>query len=334
MDIASVLRSVHRDRLFLQDGAARRPVPPWANWFIWLGQWMRAQTALEGRRVAVVRLPTKRLASAFVGLGAILTAARLHDDSLDWDALQSLPKGTTVHWRENKGGRAIAYTGVVGITRELSGTVCMALEIEAPKRYKGGTCFLPKPAALSYGVTLGNVTASMDVRLAAAAELLQAVVDQSSLSWIRSSSADSALVTERTPFLNDLQGLSLSSGEFTNVPLLDALVIADNNSRQHGKLLLVPSRAEVFSDMERGVTVLDGAVAAMRLGSSRARSIILLLDHSEYDEEVRHTISAFLADSTEKGIHLPSDGVQPAPDGVEPFVFGLPTVATISREIK
>lgn len=324
MDIAKVLGDTHRDRLSLQVDGTRRPVPTWADWLIWLGLWMRCQTAMDGRRVAVVRLPTRRLAAAFVSFGALLAASRVHDDSLGWEALQALPKGTTVHWRENKGGKSTNYTGTVDVVRDMAGSKCLVISVELPRRHAGTTFLLPRATALTYGVTLGVVTTRTDKQLTSAASLLSSVTDNSSHSWIRSAAADSTLVTERTSFFTDLADLALVAGQTDAVPFAEALAVASASSRQHGKLQVVASRADFFRDIPEGLTVLDGPAAAMRLGSAQARSIVLLLDYSEYDEEFVHVVTPFVGSSIDAGIHVPPDGVLVPPDGVEIFVFGLP----------
>jgi len=299
-------------------------LPRWADWLIWLGQWMRGQSAMDGRRVAVVRLPTRRLSAAFACLGALFSAARLHDDTLDWGALQALPKGTKVYWRDKSAG----YAGLVDAVREIGGSPLLAISVDSPKRSRGSTFLLSKASALSHGVTLGAITARAEERLSAAGILIGDVVDGASLSWIRAAAADSTLVTERTSFVGDLEHLSLTIGASPSVSFLDALSIADANFRQHGKLQLIPSRAEAFADQTQGLTVLDGAGAAMRLGSARARSIVVLLDHAEYDEEVAHALAPFVSHSVADGIHAPDSGVVQAPDVVEVFVFGLPALGT------
>lgn len=326
MDITTVLQSVHRERLLFAIDSRSRPLPAWADWLIWLGAWMRSQAGIGGRRLAVVRMPTRRLSAAFVGLGAMFAASRVHDDSLDWDALQTLAPGTRVHWRQGKGPSSVAFSGLLGSTREYAGNLCLAITVESPKRAFGATTLLPRASALSYGVTLGGITPRLGDRLTAAADLMRAVVDQASLSWIRSVTPDSTLVTERSSFLADLEGMSVSAQTLDYMPMVNALAIS-NETRQHGKLQLVPARVEAFCDSERGLTILDGAVALTRLGASQARSVVVLLEQAEYDEEAAHAISPFVSHSVDAGIHLPSDGIPTVPRGIEASVLGLPLTA-------
>lgn len=279
---------------------------------------------MDGRRVAVVRLPSRRLSGAFVCLGVLLAASRIHDDALDWDALQALPNGTTVHWRDPKGGKSTRRTGTVDSVREIGGSKFLAISIARTKRRPETTFLLPRSTALAYGVTLGVITNQTDEQLSAAAGLYKAIVDGAPQSWIRSHGADSTVVTERTSFLEDLSDLALVVDKSRAVAFEDALAISSVSNQQHGKLKLVASRSRVFEDAPAGVTVLDGAVTAILLGSARSRSVVLLLDYSDYDDELVHLINPFLGCSIDAGIHVPPNGVKAPPPGVEIFVFGLP----------
>lgn len=326
LDVSSVMGSLHRERLTLLFEGGTRPLPDWADWLVWLGAWMRRQAVLDGRRVAVVVLPTRRLAAAFVGLGAMLAASRLHDDTLDWEALQTLPAGTSVHWRDTRGGRAVSFAGTVDGIREVGGSQFLAIAVQSPARSRGTTYMLPRATALSYGVTQGAVTNRSEGALARAAELLKAVVDGSSAAWARSPMADSTVVTERASFLDDLEGIVLKARNVPATELRDALAIADAAGRQHGKLRLVPARDQGSDDVPRGVTILDGARAASRLGQASAGSVVVLLDHADYDEEVVNGLNRFLAHSVDEGIHsgTGANAVVAPPPSIDVVVFALP----------
>lgn len=284
------------------------------------------QTKMSGRRVVVLRLPTRRLASAFVGFGALTASARLYDDALDWSALQSLPSGTKVHWRKVVDGRAKGFTGTVDTQREIGGSAFLAIRIDGSRRGMRGNdavFLLPKVTALSYGVTLGTVSAKLDQQLTQAAKLFEGLVGGRALPWLRSFATDSTAVTERSTFVNDLSGLSMLVDGKQLVSMTEALAITDAVRNQHGKFLLVPARSELV-DAPHGVTILDGPLAITRLGDSSARSIVAILEHSEYDEGVAHTLNPFFGRSAGDGLHIPDGGVSKAPPGTAAFAFALP----------
>jgi hypothetical protein len=126
--------------------------------------------------------------------------------------------------------------------------------------------------------------------------------------------------------LDDLSELVLATDQNSNVPFADALTLSSAENKQHGKLQLVSTRSELAHENQSGLTVLDGSVAAMNLPRSKAQSVVVLVDHAEYDEEFIHLMSPFFGNAIDAGVHIPPDGVVALPEGVEFFIFGLPAL--------
>jgi len=320
------LGAPYAGRLKIVVANSQRQLPAWADWLMALGEWMREQAQRPGKRVVVVRLPVRNLAAAFVGLGALCAAARLHDESLDWDALCGLPEGTSVHWRKPTGAKSRRYFGRVDSLQTMYGADFLAIdEIDTRGRATGSKFYLPRSTALSHGVTLGAMSVRADEKLTSSARLMQSLNRDTSLTWSRSPMADSTVVTERAGFLQDLEEIKVQAGSEPALWMLDALCVADPQGRAHGKLLVVPTRAEKIHDAPTGVSILDGAAAVSKLGHLRARSVVILVAHSEYDEEVAHEILPFLSYSVDEGVHAwkPDAKVGDLPLGVEAFAFGV-----------
>lgn len=316
----------YRGRLKIVIADVQRQLPPWADWLMALGEWMREQSPKTGKRVVVVRLPARTLAPAFVSLGALCAAARLHDESLDWAALRNLPEGTSVHWRMPTAAKSKRYSGRVVALVTMHGADFLAIdEVDSRGRPTGSKFYLPRSTALSHGVTLGAVSARADEKMTSAARFMQALNSDSSLAWSRSPMADSTVVTERASFLQDLEEIEVQAGSERPLLMLDALSIADTQGRAHGKLLVVPTRTEKINDAPVGVTILDGAAAVSKLGHLRSRSVVILVAHSEYDEEVSHEILPFLSYSVDEGVHAwqPNATIGEVPLGIEAFAFGV-----------
>jgi hypothetical protein len=326
LDDTSARGAPYRGRLHIVVGKTQRELPPWADWLMALGEWMREQSPKSGKRMVVVRVPTRTLASAFVALGALCAAARMHDESLDWEALCNLPKGAFVHWRKPNGAKSKRYAGRVVSLQAMHGADFLAIdEVDSQGRPKGAKFYLPRNTALAHGVTLGAVSARTDARLTSAARFMQALNSDSSLAWSRSPLADSTVVTDRTGFLQDLDEIEIQAGSGPALRMLDALSVADPQGQAHGKLLVVPARTERVNDAPDGVTVLDGPAALSKLGGLRSRSIVILVAHAEYDEEVSHEILPFLSYSIDDGVHTwrPNARVGDLPSGIDAFAFGV-----------
>jgi hypothetical protein len=329
-DLDEVLASLKRDDWELLIAGVPTPVPGWVDWLIWLGQWMRAQASLQGRRAVVVRVPSRGLAATFTAVGTALASARLHDDSLDWEGLRSLAPGTKVFWRESASGKSVRRSGVVVGLRQIQGADFMEVDLEPQnKKALRGTRLFAKSAALSYGITLGSVSAAANERLSCAARFIAAAVNDSSQGWIRSPGVECSVITERSSFLADLADLEIRVGGKVRAPCLDVLAIAESVGVAHGKTLVVSARTDELEECGH-VTILDGATAALRLSETIARSVVVLLDQAEYDEEIEQLFQTFLGYPVDSHIHPPVGGVKAPPASVESFTFGLPLQAKSS----
>jgi hypothetical protein len=323
IDVDEVLGALRRDDLSLLADGEPTSLPPWSDWLVWLGQWMRAQAALEGRRIAVVRMPSRRLGAAFTAVGAVFASAKLHDDALDWEGLRGLPPGTKIFWREPASGRSTRRSGIVSGLRQIEGGDFMEVIVEAQK----STRLFAKAAALSYGITLGSVSAQADERLASAERVMRAALTDAAQGWMRSPAIECTIVTERTSFLSDLDGLAICAGPGVEASCSDLLAIAESGGRSHGKTRVAPARSDGVLDESGSITILDGASAVVRMGDTIARSVVVLLDQSEYDEEVEQLIQTFLGFAVDAHIHAPASGVMTPPASIEAFIFGLPLQA-------
>lgn len=325
IDLDEVLLALKRDDWDLLVGGVPTSVPPWIDWLIWLGQWMRAQAPLQGRRIALIRMPSRRLGAAFVAIGSALASARLHDDSLDWEGLRTLAPGTKVFWREPASGKAVRRSGTVAGLRRIEGGDFMEVVVEAQnKKAQQGTRLFAKSAALSYGITLGSVSAVADERLACAERVIRAAVKDGAQGWTRSPGIECSVITERSSFLSDLEGLAIRVGGKAEAFCSDVLAIAESGGRSHGKTMVVPARTDGVLDEVGAVTILDGASAALRLSDTVARSVAVLLDQAEYDEEIEQLFQTFLGYAVDAHVYPPASGVKAPPASVESFIFGLP----------
>ncbi len=200
IDVDKVLGTLGLDDWDLMVKGVPAAIPPWMDWVIWLGQWMRAQAQLQGRRVVVVRMPSRRLGAAFAAIGSSLVAARLHDDSLDWEALRTLSPGTKVFWREPASGKHARRSGAVSGLRSIEGSDFMEVVVDAQgKKAQPVTRLFAKSAALSYGITLGAVSAVADERLACADRFFSTAVRDGARSWIRSPGIECCVITVNRP---------------------------------------------------------------------------------------------------------------------------------------
>ena len=324
VNIDEVIQALKRDNLALSDGVKSIAPPPWIDWLVWLGQWMRVQTAFRGRRVAVVRLPSRRLAAAFTALGATFASARLYDDSLDWEELKDLAPGRKVFWRESASGKYIRRSGMVVGVRQIETGEFLEVVMQGQRKSHQGSRFFAKSAALSYGITLGTVSTITDARLTDAELVIEAILNGAPKGWFRSPTIECTVITELTSFMGDLEGLAVHAAGIAQADCSAILAIADASGRTHGKTRVAHARSEGIPDEPGLMTILDGAAAARRMKDTTASSVVVLLDQAEYDEDLEQLFQTYLDHAVDDGIHLPKNGVMTPPMSVQLFIFGLP----------
>ena len=304
--------------LGLGDGAIS--LPDWAEWLIWLGQWMLAQTSYEGRRIAIVRLPCRRTAAAFASLGVLCQSAQAHDDKLDWEALKGLSAGTKVYWRDS---RLTGHSGhVVGVSF-IAGQELVVVTVDGGRRGQPVTQSFAQATALRYGITLGVVTNRVNEQLGGVDRLMKNVIHDFNPSWLHSPRVECSIVSEKSSFLGDLDQLRVGSGGVTSELLSDILSISESVGRTHGRTKLVSTHQPGIFDGPVQVTILDGIAATLRLAESTANCVIALVDRTEYDEDVTQIVATFMGSASDKYLHIPANGLRVPPPSIDIVVFGL-----------
>jgi hypothetical protein len=305
------------------------PMPDWASWLIWLGEWMKLQAQTEGRRVAIIRVPCRSTAAAFTVFGVLIAAARIHDDSLDWESLKSLPIGTSVYWRERSSadsGKSRAKSGkVIGLSTHGDHQL-MVVSVDSRSKQGQTTRSFSKVSALSYGITLGAISAKTDAKLSALNRALQAMAVDFKPSWLLAPKFECLLLSEKDNFLSDLVGLSIDASDGIPVKFEAVLALSDSSGHSYGKTKLASPRIAAIPDQEVDVIVLDGAHASQRLPDTTAKSVIAILDRTEYDDEIEQVIGRLTGYRRDEFIQVPGGGVLQPPDQMDVVLFGLPNL--------
>jgi hypothetical protein len=319
--------SENLDVINLIFGKSSVPMPDWASWLVWLGEWMKVQTRGDGRRIAIVRLPNRSTAAAFTVFGVLLASARMHNDELDWGALKSLPLGTKVFWREkitSKEGKSRAKSGkVLGL--QIYGTQEMIVVSVDSKTNDGqANHSFSKKSALNYGITLGAITAKADAQLLGLSRIVSSLFDGFKASWLRTPAPECLVLSERDSFIADLEGLTINIRDGASESFGTMLSLTDAIGHMHGKTRLVSPRLSLVPDAGYDIVILDGSAALQRMLDTSAKSVIAILDRTEYDEEVEQLVTRFMGYRRDEFIQVPVNGVRLPPEQIDLVVFGLP----------
>lgn len=324
-DPLSALRAVHAERLSIYLGQRSVVVPPWAVWMMRLGAWLRVQAKLPGKRLAVIRTPSRQLCPAFISLGAILAGAKLHDEGVVWEALRALPQGTPVHVSDESGKTTAGR--IVGVTDVMPGIETLQVALDRVPGVRNGTTantsiMLPKESALQR-VRMGASSSAVDAKRADAIGVMRKLVDGDNTSWQLSPSPDCTVVAEKRALLDDIEKIEVGATRDQRISFRDLLLLSDRADAR-GMVALVSDRVGHIEDPADGVTVLAGSSAGALLGYCRARSVVFLLDQSEYDEDVDNRLAPFAAMQTSASVHGSADDLKGMVGGIELSVIGLP----------
>lgn len=324
-DPLSALQAIHAERLSIRVEQRSLVVPPWAVWMIRLGAWLRVQARLPGKRLAVVRTPSRQLCPAFISLGAVLAGAQLHDESAAWDALRTLPQGASVSV-SLEGGRTT--TGrLVGVTELMPGLEMLQIALDRVPGVRNGTAAnssisLPKERALQR-VRIGASSSSVDAKRAGAVAVMRKLVDGDEIFWDVTNAPDCMVVSEKRAFLDDLENIDIGSSADKHIPFRDLLLLSER-ADVPGMVGLVSDRVGHLEDPADGVTVLAGSSAGALLTCCRARSVVFLLDQAEYDEDVDNRLEPLAASQTPESVRIPEYVLKDIAGGIELSVVGLP----------
>lgn len=308
------------DSIYLWDADERVPLPDWAKAQIWLGWWCR-KLQLEGARVlAVAVLPTRELATAFVGLGCLLAGAQLFRGGFSWGDFRTLPPGSEVFWKTPTDNTR--YEGVV-----LEGANSNLVPVKIRKGRRRDIDAIWSFSASKFAECLFSEENLPTVRRTAAMEnamwLHENLGLETSPRWIWTSGHEAHILTNQTRFWESLANLQIGVQNSAPVPFVDVLSAARGNDRTLAKLRIT----SVGHVPERDVplTILDGDLACGRIRQLDSGNVLMLLDRAEYTADIHNELldahNVAQEPPPEASLDLPTR----FPSGVELTVFVLPS---------
>lgn len=307
------LSGVKAIRAVLRQDGLVLPLPNWAEWMIGLGDWVYAKSKTGVHQVIIVRTPSRRTASAFAALGALIAAARCDEDTMAWSTLHRLPPRTKVYWREDVSGRVVNRDGQLLGRTEVAGQEFLSIEVPGKR---GGIRHLSREQVAACGLTLRRVSEMRDAELTRAERIVGELTSTQATGWLHKPRAEVVVITERSSFLADIDGIELGaqSGEFE--PLSTFLSPGWKTGKAGGKIRLLPPRSVDPVD-RTPVAILDGSHALRRVGELDSSVVIVLVEPSEYDEEADNLLHSFMMHNEGSAAPDLPESVVDAPFGVE-----------------
>lgn len=296
-------------------------LPDWAKAEIWLGWWAR-QCQLEGKRLLVVGvLPSRKLSSAFAGLGCLLAGAKEFKGGFAWEDLRKMSVGSKIYW--SVPGERVRYEGDIGSPPDWDPSL-VSVQISKGARKDINTVWYFSSAKFSECL-FSEECLPTQRGTAAIESMLQFHRDlglHTKSRWIWTAGAEAQIVTNQTRFWGDINAFQI--GTKTSNPILfeDALCATKGNDRGLSKLRVV-SAAHIH-EQSVPLSILDGGDAFDQIQNIESGNVLVLLDRTEYTTDKHNQI----LDACNSAI-TPSAGIlldPPAqlPPGMEVAAFVLP----------
>jgi|GEM_PF-6182895 len=280
--------SINRNILVRENGRPS-PLPAWAKTEIWLGWWCRRFQLVDSRLLVVAVLPTRELAAAFAGLGALLAGAQIFDQGFSWDTFKQLNPRTEIFW----GNGTSRFQGE--ITEPTVGWPEETVPILITKVSEGRQSFKDTILGVSENkfnemifsqsqLPAQQGTASM----ANALQLLMSVGIQTNSNWLWDSNAEACIVTTKSWFWSAIDSLDLMISEEELIPFKEMICTSSNNDNILSKLKVMPV-TKVHND-PTPVTILDGPSAWKQISHIDRGNVLVFLDRDEYSAEIHNLL--------------------------------------------
>lgn len=298
----------------LLDEAKILPAPDWVKTEIWLGWFCRWWQMPGACLVLVAILPTRDLAAVFSGLGCIFAGAHKFEGGFTWEELVCSAAGTPYFCLYNNQCCQVKVTG----TEDIENNSLVNVKFTSgPKNLIGAEIGVTNRSFSQFRFTKEKTPATRGREaIKKTWDFIRLLGLNPQADWQWSVGAEACTITKRTRYRNSMEGISLSAGDSgPAVPLKDLINPADMGDIHMAKLRLETTRRHVTDKFP--TLILDGKEAFnhVRAGVS-SRNILILLDRSEFNSEIRDMLLEWNNYSLE-----PANGmVESLPDLIPPEI--------------
>jgi len=296
-------------------------LPGWAKSMILIGWWMRKHSGGSARLFMPFLLPARYCCSAFCGLGSLLNSLTKDAETVTWNEFESLENNTRiyfVHYGDLMEGTVGAFTEV---NRERGRQVYVE---KGPKKYQDSSLSIFPDYIQKYHVSLTPhaATKRQTKKLSKAAFFYKETVEGFNEACIDKGDVETLIVSNKAAWDRQNENISLTYKGKTHLQKITQLLMKSDNvdSGPSKTLLQSPKTAQ---SMEVPLVILDGPDALQNWQLFTHANIIILLSHTEYDQEAMDLIS-MLASCRDESIipdkHTPNSGFPP---GCESMLFAV-----------
>lgn len=266
-------------------------LPDWTSDLIDLGEWVFDSFESSKRKIVVVWLPTRILASAFLSMGIMVASARRGLMPLNYTNFLNLPFGTKVLAleKDNRGrSRAVSKSILPGRGSSIR---CLG--------GRGRTCIyedsFPSHSLYPYTpLTERQQSLREDMK-----NFFSTISGREDGLWALVSKIEAVIVTNRKGWNRHVENISLIYYRRNlQQPLskMTELLQAGGDVENNAIRILLSSPGDQQPEVDANVPVLlDGPDALLSITSFHKNDVVILLDECEYDSATDQTIRELLS---------------------------------------
>ncbi len=302
---------------------AHDDLPEWIAFLLWAGWWMRVNSKPEFRLHLVAVLPARSCCAAISALGACIASLRDEVGGLSFLDFMALPDGADLSLRV----RGKIFPGVVGPCERYENQSYRRVKLDSNlKTWEDSAIGIFEHNLAKYQVSTDqrkNLSPQRQAALDQVELFYQTLDPRAKPGWCLSPRREVLVVASKAAWRREIENVSgqvNGGGTTLVVPLADLVVKTEQPQGIPGKTMLVSSSGAMSDIPSVRVAILDGPNSIRVAGDVKANAVLILIEHSECDENTMHEIGA-LADAREDDV-VPEGLPDKLPARVEASVFG------------
>jgi len=279
-----------RKPLYVSDKAhidtASDAIGEWVKACIYIGKWAKSCYRKDNRRITIVVLPSREVATAFIALGALISSISSYKDGLSWTKFSTLDSGLEIYWKKVETGEL--FIGRVMGIEPIGSEPAIKLEITKSRKSRdvGTKILIPEGQFNKFQFSLEKpASVQKEVDINASIAFIDQLIGDISPSWAKSDGQDLLLVTKIKQFQSSIDCLLAAVGDeaLQSIKFQSLLGFERLGDGKHSKLKISHSKGNLESTAE--LVILDGPSAfSIKEHISVRSDLLIAFDTLEFNE--------------------------------------------------
>ena len=303
---------------------AHKEIPDWAAFLLWAGWWIRTNAGTQFHIRIATLLPARSCCAAISALGVCLASAQEQGDTLSFQEFMALPDNTRVSLRFQ--GRILQ--GTLGPCDRSNGRPYrrVVLDANVRKLKNAAIGIFDEDKLNQYQVSTDRRKTLSPRRLATlerVEKFYRTLDPRVRTGWCVSPRSEVLIVTSKAKWRREIEEVygQIDDGDTELLmPVADLLVTAEQRQDSPRKTLLASPSGVVRNTAGGRIAILDGPDSIRAAEDVNADAILMLLEHSECDENTIHDIASMT--NVREDDAIPKGLLDSYPAGVDMAVFG------------